>query len=89
MFTMLAVLVYLLAIAIPIYLLYRFGSESWYWHALSIAAALALGIVPTPPGWKGAGVDLLFGFALTLLLLWGVGGLVVFRPHVHTREKHA
>ncbi len=89
MFTMLAVLVYLLAIAVPLYLLYRLGSQAWYWHALSIAAALALGIVPTPPEWKSAGVDLLFGFALTFLLLWGVGGLVVFRPHIHAHEKHA
>jgi hypothetical protein len=56
---------------------------------LSIAAALALGLVPTPPEWKSARVDLVFGFALTFLLLWGAGGLVVFRPHVHTREKHA
>lgn len=89
MFIMLAVLVYLSAIAVPVYLLYRFGSEAWYWHLLSIAAAIAVGLVPTPPQWKSAGVDLLFGFVLTFLLLWGVGGLVVFRPHIHTRAKHA
>ena len=89
MFTMLAILVYLLAIAAPMYLLYSSGSQAWYWHVLSIAAALALGLVPTPPGWKNSAVDLVFGFALTFLLLWGAGGLVVYRPHTHTREKHA
>lgn len=89
MFTMLAILVYLAAIAAPLYLLYRFGSQAWYWHVLSIAAALAFGLVPTPPEWKSTALDLLFGFALTFLLLWGAGGLVVFRPHLHAREKHA
>ena len=89
MFTMLAVLTYLLAIAVPIYLLYQFGSQAWYWHVLSIAAAVALGLAPTPPAWKSSAVDLMFGFALTFLLLWGAGGLVVFRPHTHPREKHA
>jgi len=88
MFTMLAVLVYLAAIAIPVYLLYRFRTQAWYWHLLAIAAAVSLGFVPMPPQWRGAGVDLLFGFALTFLILWGGGGLVVFRPHTH-REKHA
>ncbi len=89
MFTMLAVLVYLLAIAVPIYLLYLFGSQAWYWHVLSIAAAIALGLVPTPPQWKSSLVDMAFGFALTFLLMWGAGGLVVFRPHEHPRAKHA
>lgn len=89
MSSMLAILVYLAAIAVPIYLLHHFGSFGWYWHALSIAAALAVGLVPTPPEWKGAGIDLVFGFALTFLLLWGAGGLVVYRPHLHAHPNHA
>ena len=84
----LAVLVYLLAFAIPAYLLYLFRSQSWYWHALAILAALALGLVPTPPDWKTAGFDLAFGFAMVALLVWGIGGMVVYRPHRHW-EKHA
>ena len=48
MFAMLAVLVYLLAMGIPIYLLYRFQSQAWYWHTLSILAAVAMGFVPIP-----------------------------------------
>jgi hypothetical protein len=86
MFTILAVLVYLLAVGVPIFLLYHFRSQSWYWHVLAILAALGLGFVPTPVTWKTAGVDVGFGFLFILLLVWGVGGLVVFRPH---REKHA
>jgi hypothetical protein len=83
---MLAVLTYLLAIGLPIVLLYFFRSQAWYWHGLAILAALAVGLAPTPEGWKSAGVDLTQGFVFVLLLVWGVGGLVVFRPH---REKHA
>jgi len=89
MFTMLAILVYLVAIGVPLYLLYRFGSKGWYWHVLAIAAAVALGFVPTPPEWKSPTADLAFGFVLTFLLLWGAGGLVVHRPHIRAREKHA
>jgi hypothetical protein len=84
--TLLVVLVYLLAIGIPVFLLYRFRSQSWYWHALAIAVALCLGFVPTPPSLKSAVFDLLIGSVFLLLMVWGVGGLIVFRPH---RERHA
>jgi hypothetical protein len=86
MFPILAVLVYLLAIGIPIFLLYWFRSQTWYWHLLSVVAALGLGMTPTPSGWNGAGFDLVFGFLFVLLLVWGVGGLVLFGPR---QEKHA
>jgi len=89
MFNMLAVLLYLLAIGLPIFLLYRFHSRSWYWHLLALAAAMALGFVPTPPAWKTEALDLVFGFAFILLLVWGIGGLVVFHPRHSHREKHA
>lgn len=83
------VLVYLLAIGIPVYLLYRFHSQSWFWHALSIAAAFGLGFMPTPSTWKTVGFDLAFGFGFVFLLAWGIGGLVVYRPHGSHRHKHA
>jgi hypothetical protein len=86
MFTILAVLIYLLAIGIPISLLYRFHPQSWYWHLLAIVAAFGLGMVPTPATWKTVGFDLAIGFVFVLLLVWGVGGLVLFRSH---RPKHA
>jgi hypothetical protein len=83
---MLAILVYLAALAIPGYALYRFQSQSWYWHTLAIAAAIALGIAPIPPDFQKRGFDLLFGFLVVALLFWGVGGLIVYHPH---HEKHA
>ncbi len=83
---MLAILVYLAALAIPSMLLYRFHSQAWYWHVLAIAAGIALGFVPIPPDLQRRGFDLLFGFTLVILLFWGIGGLLL--PHRH-REKHA
>ncbi len=85
----LAVLVYLLAFAIPVYLLYLFFSKAWYWHVLAILAASALGLVPTPPEWKTAGFDLAFGFVIVALLVWGIGGLAAYRTHRTHWEKHA
>jgi hypothetical protein len=81
-----AVLFYLFAIGIPVYLLYRFHSQAWYWHALATVGALGMGVVPTPPEWKTTESDLAFGFVIVFLLVWGLGGLMLWRPH---REKHA
>jgi hypothetical protein len=82
-----AILVFLLAFAIPVYLLYRFGSHSWIWHTLALAAALGLGFLPTPPEWKTKTFDLLFGSVFMFLLVWGIGGLLpVVRHH---RARHA
>ena len=82
-----AILVFLLAFAIPVYLLYRFDSHSWIWHVLAIAAALGLGFVPTPPEWKTKTFDLLFGSVFMFLLVWGIGRLLPVVRHHHA--KHA
>jgi hypothetical protein len=87
---MLAVLVYLLAIGIPIVLLYRFHSQAWYWHSLCLVAALVLGFVPIPSELQKPGFDLLFGFAFTTLMIWGAGGLILYRTgHQPHHRKHA
>ena len=87
MFAMLAVLIYLLAMGIPIYLLHRYHSQSWYWHLLSIAGAVGLGFIPIPPTMQKPEFDLLFGFAFVTLAIWGAGGLVLPRDPHHA--KHA
>ncbi len=86
MFSTLAVLVYLLAFAIPLLLLYRYHSAAWYWHVLAILAALGMGFIQTPESWKSATFDLCFGAVFVVLVVWGIGGLVAFRWH---RERHA
>lgn len=83
----LVVLVYLVALGVPVYLLYQFRAQAWYWHLLCIGAALALGFVPTPPEWKTQVFDLIFGFTFILLMVWGIGGLVLFPVH-HDHERH-
>lgn len=90
MFGIFVVLVYLLAMGIPISLLYRFHSQAWYWHSLSVAAAIALGFLPIPFALQKPGFDLLFGFAFIGLTIWGAGGLLLFRIHHHPHyETHA
>ena len=91
MFAMLAVLVYLLAMGIPIFLLYRFHSQAWYWHTLLVLAAMATGFVPRPFALQKPEFDLLFGFGFITLMIWGAGGLILFRPlhHKPHHEKHA
>ena len=86
MFTMLAVVAYLAALAISLLLLKRFGAVHWSWHVLSILAALGLGL--TPSSLQGPAVDLAFGFVFILLMVWGIGGIVAFHPHGHT-HRHA
>jgi len=81
-----AVLVYLLAMGIPVYLLLHFHSQPWYWHGLAVLAALGIALIPTSPEWNTAASDLLFGFVIGLLLVWGLGGFVLPRSH---RHKHA
>ncbi|MBZ5728523.1 MAG: hypothetical protein LAP87_26515 [Acidobacteriia bacterium] len=87
--TLLAVLVYLLALGAPIWLLHHLKPCAWYWHVFAIVVALALGLVPMPPQFSAAGFDLAFGAAVIFLLVWGIGGLVVYRPHKTQGEKHA
>jgi hypothetical protein len=93
MSSVLIVSVYLVALAFPIYLLYHFRAQHWYWHLLCVAAALALGFVPTPAEWKTKAFDLLFGFTFIALMVWGVGGLVLSPTRDdhghHERHHHA
>ena len=83
---MLAVLVYLLAMGIPLYLLYHFHAQAWYWHSLAVAAAIGLGFIPIPTEMQNPAFDLVFGFVFIALLIWGVCGLLLFHTH---HQKHA
>ena len=84
---MLAVPVYLLAMGLPLYLLYHFHSQAWYWHSLAVAAAICLGAIPIPAQLQSAVFDLVFGFVFIALLIWGVCGLLLFHEH-RTKPLH-
>ncbi len=87
MFGISAVLVYLLAMGIPLLLLYRFHPVAWYWHSLAVVAAMTMGFIPMPAQIQNPAFDLAFGFVFIALLIWGVCGLLLF--HAHRDEKHA
>lgn len=70
------VLVYGLAVATALVLLYFFHARSWYWHALSLVLAIVAGLTPMPATWQSARADLLFGFLFLFLFSWGIGGPV-------------
>jgi hypothetical protein len=86
MFSVLAMVLYVVAMAIPIYLLYRFHSQAWYWHALAVIAGLALGLMPGTVLLQTTGGTLLYGFLFIVLMIWGIGGLILYRPQ---HQKHA
>jgi hypothetical protein len=43
-------------------------------------------MMPMPAEFKTATWDMIFGGTFTALMVWGIGGLVVYRPHT---TKHA
>jgi hypothetical protein len=55
---------------------------------VSIAAAIGLGFIPTPPEWKTPALDLIFGFSFIFLMVWGLGGLLLFHQP-RGRQRHA
>ena len=86
MFSILAVLIYLVAFCVPVYLLYHFGPQNWFWHLLAVIAALAIGFIPTSPAWKTTALDLIFGSTFISMMTWGIGGFALTWRH---RVKHA
>lgn len=75
MFSILAGLIYLLAIVLPLWLLYHFGSGSWFWHVLALAVALAIGLAPGTPLLQTVAGTFVYGFVFFALVVWGLGGL--------------
>lgn len=59
----------------------------WYWHALSVVLALALGLTPFPDGARPP--DLVTGFLFVLLVVWGLGELFVHPYHRRRKAHHA
>jgi hypothetical protein len=82
------ILLYGAILGVVLFFLYHFGPQAWYWHALSVAAALGLGLMPPPQRWQGAAFDVLMGSGFLLLFAWGVGGFVLYGNR-RTRHRHA
>jgi hypothetical protein len=86
MFSLLAIVLDVLAVVVPIYLLYRFRSQAWYWHALAATMGLVIGLMPGTALLQTEGGSLLYGFSFIILMVWGIGGLIPYRPR---HAKHA
>jgi hypothetical protein len=79
---------YGLAVVFALLLLHFFHMRHWYWHALSIAAAIGLGIVRIPEKWSGPAFDLAMGFLFVFLAIWGLAAPFFRKPHGQL-HKHA
>ncbi len=73
MSTNVVLLCYLLAFVVAALALYWVGRAKWYWHVLSFAGAVALGLMPPIEGWSGPVYDVVVGCAFVVLLIWGIG----------------
>jgi hypothetical protein len=71
---------YACAAGLSVVLLYFLRAQAWYWHALSIGLALALGLTPMPSDWSTPPTDLMIGSAFLFLLVWGAAA-PLFRGH--------
>ena len=80
MFSLFAIVLDVLAVVVPIFLLYQFRSQSWYWHVLALIAALVIGLMPGTALLQTEGGSLLYGFVFVFLTIWGIGGLILFKP---------
>jgi antibiotic biosynthesis monooxygenase (ABM) superfamily enzyme len=77
-----AFLIYGFSLALALVLVYLYHAP-WYWHVLSVLAALAIGFSPSIGSWDGATRDLVYGFVVLFLLVWGLA-----EPFVHHFHRH-
>ena len=79
------------ALLLALALLWHFGAKSWYWHLLSIAGALAIGLVPMPKELNTPQGTLCVGWVFTLLFIWGIAAPAFawldHHPGLHHRTR--
>ena len=82
------VVTYGLAVTLAFLLLHFFHMRHWYWHTLSIAAAIGIGFAKWPEEWAGPTLDLTIGFFFVFLMVWGFAAPFFRKPHGHV-HRHA
>ncbi len=82
MSTIVVCVVYGFSFALAVGCVYLFHAR-WYWHVLSVLAALAVGFSPPIPGWDGPSRDLVYGFTIMFLLVWGLA-----EPFLRGHHRH-
>ena len=66
-----AMIAYCCAAILAVLLLFFSGPKRWYWHILSLAAALAVGLMPIPVKYSTPQTSVAIGVLFVFLLLWG------------------
>lgn len=74
-----AMVAYACAALLALVLLRLRGAAAWYWHLLSLVAALAAGLTPIPPRWNTPHAGLIIGSLFVFLLCWAVAPPFVSR----------
>ena len=90
MSSLIVVAVYLGALAIAILLLFELRNLAWYWHAASVAVALAIGVMPPLEHFVGPAYDLAVGAIFIVLMVWGLGAPLFHHSpdHAHAHSHH-
>jgi hypothetical protein len=78
---------YGVSVALALLLVYLFHCR-WYWHVLSVLAALGVGLTPPVSGFEGPARDMVYGSAFLFLLVWGAAEPFIHRFHRGT-VRHA
>ncbi len=60
---------------------------AWYWHVLSVAAAVAIGLYRFPDAYRPP--DLLTGAVFIFLFVWGAGEIVMHPFHLRARSARS
>jgi hypothetical protein len=79
---------YAVTLILALGLLYLFGPRRWYWHVVSVAVALVLGVIPMSvyDAWVSPVFDLAYGNLIVFLLMWGI--CAPFFRHHHMPPVH-
>ena len=81
--TMWAMIAYCFSAALAVLLLVFSGPKRWYWHILSLAAALAVGLTPVPVKWNTPQASVVIGVIFVFLFLWGAAAPVFLKCRRH------
>jgi hypothetical protein len=82
--TTLAMLAYAAAAGLALILLFFSGPRPWYWHVLSGAAALGIGLTPIPAKFNTSMVNIIIGSLFVFMFFWAVAA-----PFVGRRRRSA
>jgi hypothetical protein len=79
------------AIVLALSVLWYFGVKRWWWHVLSVALALVIGLTPLPEPFNQPSWTLIVGWLFIFFFLWGFGALIVeivqHSPRIHLRNR--